>query len=98
MFEIGEQVLCIDSSKQAHTIEELNNDVPNWIKKGQKYTIREIVDFDFVVGLLLEEVRNEAKYFKVVNRVTEPTFASWRFRKLEPAEAGVEQEAYVESL
>ena len=97
-FEIGQEVLCISDKKQSHTIEELNNDVPNWIKKGQNYTIREIVDFDFVVGLLLEEVRNEPKYFKVVNRVTEPTFASWRFRKLEPAEVEVEQESYVESL
>lgn len=47
---------------------------------------------------MCKKVKNEPKYFKVVNRVIEPTFASWRFRKLEPAEVEVEQESYVDSL
>jgi len=90
MFEIGERVICIDSSMQPHTIEELKKDCPNWIVKGEKYTIRGINDWDFVQGLLLEEVKNDYKYFKVVNKFAEPSFATWRFRKLEPAE--IEQE------
>ena len=96
MFEIGERVVCVSDEKQAHTVEELNKDVPNWIKKGKKYTVRGFNDWDFVVGVLLEEIRNEPKYFKVVNRLAEPAFASWRFRKLEPNE--VEQESEVEEL
>lgn len=33
MFEIGEKVICINSSIQPHTIEELTKDMPNWLKK-----------------------------------------------------------------
>lgn len=82
----GETIICIDDSLQPHTLVEISNDVPNWIKKGQKYTVREIVDNDFVVGILLEEVANPVKYFKLVNRFQEPAFASWRFRELEESE------------
>lgn len=96
MFEIGERVVCIDDSKQPHTVEELNKDVPNWVRKGQKYTIRAIHDWDFVVGILLEEIKNDYKYFKVVDKFAEPAFASWRFRKLEPAE--MEEDIKIEQL
>ena len=89
--KIGQKVLCISDEKQPHTVEELSKDVPNWVKKGQTYTIRAIQDWDFVVGLLLEEVKNEPKYFKVVNKFAEPSFASWRFRELKEDEVEVEQ-------
>lgn len=81
--KVGDKVICIDSTMQSHTVEELSRDVPNWVRKGQTYTVREIADFDFVVGLLLEEVVNAPKYFKAINKVIEPTFAIWRFRKIE---------------
>ena len=29
MFGIGDRVVCVDSSKQPHTAEELTTDVPN---------------------------------------------------------------------
>jgi hypothetical protein len=89
---VGKRVICVDDSKQPHTVEELSNDVPNWIKKGQKYTVRAIVDLDFVVGLLLEEVSNPIKYFKVVGRSMEPTFRADRFRELEEDSVGVKTE------
>ena len=98
MFEIGQKVVCINSLKQPHTVEELNKDVPNWIVKGKKYTIRGIQDWDFVVGLLLEEVVNNPIYFKVVNKTAEPAFASWRFRKLEKNEVLEEVEANLETV
>lgn len=89
MFEIGEKVICVDDSKQPHTVEELTKDVPNWVKKGEKYTIRGIQDHDFVVALLLEEISNPLKYFRLVNKVLEPGFMTSRFEKI------VEKEEYV---
>ena len=92
MLEIGQTIVCINSSMQTHTKDEIEKDMPNWIKKGEKYTIRALHDFDFVLGILLEEVRNDLKYFKVVNKTLEPAFASWRFRALKESEKEVETE------
>jgi len=96
-FQIGDRVVCVDASKQAHTVEELNQDVPNWIQKGQKYVIRGFSDYDFVVAVYLEEIRNPLKYFKVINRMAEPGFRTDRFRKLEPAEVAQEVEELQEA-
>lgn len=95
MFEVGDKVICVDAAMQPHTVEELSKDVPNWVKKDEEYTIRAIHDFDFVVGILLEEIKNDAKYFKVVDRIIEPGFASWRFRKVESQAAVVEEELQI---
>ena len=92
MIEVGDVVVCIDAAKQPHTVEELNRDVPNWVQQDQKYTVRAILDHDFVVGILLEEIENPVKYFKVVDKFLEPAFAHWRFRKLESATVVVEEE------
>ena len=93
MFELGERVMCVDSSKAPHTVEELNADVPNWVIKGDRYTIRGFNENDgIVVGVLLEELVNPVKFFKLVNRVQEPAFAQWRFRKLTPSESFEEEE------
>jgi len=92
MVEIGDKVICINDAKQPHTVEELNKDVPNWIKRGKEYTIRAIIDSDFVVGVLLEEVINSPVYFKVVNKVQEPSFLISRFRKREESSVAVEEE------
>jgi hypothetical protein len=84
MFGIGDRVVCVDSSKQPHTAEELTTDVPNWVVKDKQYTIRAISHHDFgAIGVLLEEVVNQPKYFKLVGKVMEPMFAEWRFRRLE---------------
>ena len=98
MFEIGEIVVCISDGKQSHTIEELNKDVPNWIKKGKKYTIRGFTSNDGIVdGVWLEEVVNIPIYFKLLGRTQEPAFALWRFRKLEKSEV-LEEEDITESV
>lgn len=95
MFEIGEQVVCIDASMQAHTIEELTKDVPNWIVQDKKYTIRGFNENDgIVLGVLLEEVVNPIRFFKLINKFQEPAFASWRFRKLKPSEVDVKIEEF----
>lgn len=95
MFNIGDKVICIDSSMRPETIEELKKDVPNWVKKDGKYTIRGFNENDgIVLGVLLEEITNIPIYFKLLNRSQEPSFASWRFRKTKPNE--VEKEAEVQ--
>ena len=95
MFEIGEQVVCIDASMQTHTIEELSKDVPNWIVQDKKYIIRGFHDNDgIVLGVLLEEVVNPIKFFKLINKFQEPAFAVWRFRKLNPSEVNVKIEEF----
>jgi len=96
MFEIGEKILCVDDSLQPHTIEELRQDVPNFVKKGQQYTVRGFSDSDFVVGVLLEEIRNPLKYFRLVGGVREPSFALWRFEKIKTEEILEEKLAEVE--
>jgi len=97
MFEISKKVLCVNSAKQSHTIEELNKDVPNWIRKGDKYTIRGFTSNDGIVdGVWLEEVINIPIFFKLLGRAQEPAFGLFRFRKLEENEVLEEVEANIE--
>jgi len=82
--EIGDYVLCVDDKKQPHTVEELNKDVPNWVKEGQEYVIRGFAEyFGEVLGVWLEEVHNAPKLFKIGGKqiFAEPSFAIWRFNK-----------------
>jgi len=96
--EIGDKVICVDAGKQPHTAEELNNDMPNWVVKGRIYTIRDIVDSDFVVGVRLEELHNPSRYFRLVERSMEGCFATWRFRKQEQVTKEVESYEYSEQF
>jgi len=97
MLNIGDKVVCIDSSMQTHTVSELLKDMPHWVVKDKQYTIRDIVDSDFVVGVRLEELVNPPRWFKLVNKYMEPAFATWRFRKIEEVtkEINVEQEELI---
>ena len=68
-------------------------DVPNWVVEDRQYTIREIREHDFgAVGVLLEEIRNEPKYFRLIEGVIEPMFKISRFRRLKPREVEVLEE------
>lgn len=97
MFEIGQKVLCVNDVRQPHTIEELSRDVPHWVKKGAKYTIRGFTSNDGIVdGVWLEEVVNMPIYFRLLGRTQEPAFALWRFRKTEKNE--VLEEDLTESI
>lgn len=91
MFQIGDKVVCIDSSMLPHTVEELTKDVPNWVVKGNTYTIRGFADHDFVTGVYLEELVNPPKWFRLVKKFAEPAFRTDRFRKLENVKEKVEQ-------
>ncbi|WP_342645671.1 hypothetical protein [Mucilaginibacter sp. CSA2-8R] len=79
----GDKVVCINDKIDPDKAEEIKQDFEIWITKDKEYTLREILDNNGIVtGVLLEEVHNFPKFFKLINRFQEPAFAIWRFRKL----------------
>jgi len=93
----GDTVICIDDSIKADKIEFVSAAYPNWIKKGRKYTVRDILDNDDIVpGLLLEEVRNPLIFIHLINKVQEPAFGMFRFAKFAHDRATNTVEAYQE--
>lgn len=91
--DIGDKVLCIDSSIAPHMKEEIEKDFEMWLKQGNTYTIRGFNENDgIVVGVLLEEIHNFPKYFKLLGRSQEPAYATWRFRKRQEDEVTAETE------
>lgn len=90
-FYIGDRVACVDSSMRPEAIEELKRTVPNWVVQDKEYTIRGFQDNNGIaLGILLEEVTNPLVYIPLLQRVQEPAFAEWRFRKLASNESMVE--------
>lgn len=96
----GDKVICINATIDPDKAEEISKDFEIWITKDKEYTIREILDNNGIVpGILLDEVYNLPKYFKLLGRNQEPAFAIWRFRKLNYAsqtEAVEEEQELVE--
>ena len=85
-FDIGDKVVCIDAGIEGRMLGEIINDFPNWLEQDAEYTIREFNDNDGIVtGVLLEEIINPEKYFRLVNKIQEPAFRLSRFRKKEEA-------------
>ena len=98
----GDKVICINDKIDSEKNEEIRRDFEIWITKDKEYTVREVLDNNGIVpGLLLDEVHNFPKFFKLINRFQEPAFAIWRFRKLNynsaPAEAIAESAELVEA-
>lgn len=90
----GDKVICIDARMDPEKAEEIKRDFDIWITKDKEYTIREILDNDGIVpGVLLDEIHNFPKFFKLLARFQEPAFAVWRFRKLSYATMVEEKEA-----
>ena len=84
MFVIGDIVLCINSSIKPEALEETLRDVPNFVKKGSKYTIRGFNEnAGITVGILLEEIKNPILFFSLLGYSQESAFATFRFAKLE---------------
>jgi hypothetical protein len=99
----GDKVICINDKIDPEKSDEIRRDFEIWITRDKEYTIREILDNSGIVtGVLLDEVHNFPKFFKLINRFQEPAFAIWRFRKLQyqsqPAEAMSEVEELIEQL
>ncbi|GAB2692368.1 hypothetical protein GCM10027037_14660 [Mucilaginibacter koreensis] len=94
----GDKVVCINDRIDPDKMEEIRQDFEIWITKDKEYTVREILDNNGIVtGILLEEVHNFPKFFKLINRYQEPAFAIWRFRKLNYATQS-EEEVHEEEL
>lgn len=94
----GDKVICVDDRIDPEKSEEIRRDFEIWVTKDKEYTIREILDNEGIVpGILLDEIHNFPKYFKLINRFQEPAFATWRFRKLGYAKNSGE-EVYEEEL
>jgi hypothetical protein len=94
MFEVGDKVLCINDSIKSEMIFPIINMYVNWVKKGKPYTVKEIYfNDDIVVGILLEEISNPAIFIKLINRMQEPAFATWRFEKRTSAQIEETNEA-----
>lgn len=83
MFGVGDTVVCINDSIQSNMFDEVSKDFKQWVVKDKKYIIRGLHDNDGIVtGVLLEEVVNPPIYFRLLGKVQEPAFGTFRFRKL----------------
>jgi hypothetical protein len=93
MLNIGDRVLCINDSIKPEALEETLRDVPNFVKKGSKYTIRGFNEnAGIVVGVLLQEIRNPILHFKLLGHSQESAFATFRFEKMKENEVLVQEE------
>ncbi|TWI94052.1 hypothetical protein JN11_04869 [Mucilaginibacter frigoritolerans] len=95
----GDKVICINDKIDPDKSAEIRRDFEIWITRDKEYTIREILDNNGIVtGVLLDEVHNFPKFFKLINRFQEPAFAQWRFRKLKYADTPAEAISEIEEL
>ena len=96
----GIKVKCINDLIDLDKQEEVKKDFDNWIKRGVVYTVREVLHNDGIVtGILLEEVHNFPVYFKLLNRIQEPAFATWRFAiQKEQSNQIMEKECNLETI
>jgi hypothetical protein len=78
----GSKVKCIDASIKPEALPFVIKYVPNWVKKGVTYTIRQICKNDGIVdGYLLEELVNPIVPCTIGSKTVliETRFATWRF-------------------
>ena len=87
--DIGTRILCVDDSIPAHLdMEVFKKEFPNWVKKDEKYTIRDIFYNDNIVtSIVVKELKNPILFFPgTINRSQEASFRITRFRELEEVE------------
>ena len=92
--DIGTKVICIDDSIPANLdMEIFKKEFPNWVKKDEKYTIRDIFYNDNIVtSVVVKELKNPILFFPgTINRSQEASFRITRFRELEEDEVEEEE-------
>ena len=92
--DIGTRILCVDDSIPAHLdMEIFKKEFPNWVKKDEKYTIRDIFYNDNIVtSIIVNELKNPILFFPgTINRSQEASFRITRFRELEEDEVEEEE-------
>ena len=92
--DIGTRILCVDDSIPAHLdMEIFKKEFPNWVKKDEKYTIRDIFHNDNIVtSIVVKELKNPILFFPgTINRSQEASFRITRFRELEEDEVEEEE-------
>ena len=92
--DIGTRILCVDDSIPAHLdMEIFKKEFPNWVKKDEKYTIRDIFYNDNIVtSIVVKELKNPILFFPgTINRSQEASFRITRFRELEEDEVEDEE-------
>lgn len=96
MLGLGDEVICIDDRRtDGWTAKEF----PEWVVQKEKYIIREFLENDEIVaGVLVVELRNPEIYIKLIDRVQEPAFATWRFEKMRTAYEIAEERKEVEEF
>jgi hypothetical protein len=82
-FNVGDRLLCINDTVDKDKAYEIFRDYQKWVVKGREYHVREVLHNDGIVtGILLVEIYNIPLFIKLVNRVQEPAFGTFRFQKL----------------
>ena len=91
--KVGNKVICVNDTKEGNLDYSM---FPNWIKEGEKYTIKRVEgSMTGVTRFLLEEIANPSVYFPSMMGKAEPGFSHKRFADYEEF-IGIEKE--VESL
>jgi hypothetical protein len=74
------KVKCVDDTINPDFIMETVKYYPQWVKKGEIYTVYDVLENDGIVtGYLLEELQNEMVYQPLLGREQEAAFRADRF-------------------
>jgi hypothetical protein len=78
----GDAVICINSHFEDSKTNPFEFSKIKLPKEKEYYTVREIVESSYGIGIRLEEVVNKKYYFDNIRRKEEPIFDINRFRLL----------------
>lgn len=78
------RLVCVDDSIKFDQIVFVSEVYQQWVKKGEEYTVRQVLENDGIVtGVLLNEVVNEPIWQKLLGRYQEPAFRLNRFSEVD---------------
>lgn len=86
MFDIGQQVVCVDDSNWVWYAESC---CPNRPVKGHTYTVRGFYRVADCIGVHLEEILNPPFEFSQPYGMCEPNFSLHRFRPIKKTDSSV---------